>query len=108
MSWVTENKLHREDTVTCTSGATHRELYCEDCDARRMSRATLAAVEGLYRQGRLTQEDFEAYAYVWALLSPHGGQAGWRSTPEDAVVRRIARKLFRLRGLEVPAELEDR
>jgi hypothetical protein len=106
MSWVTDNRLHREDVVTCTSP--HLDLYCEDCDARRMSRASLGTVEDLHHQGRLTQDDLEAYMHVWARYSPHGGQSVWRTVPEDGNVRRIARKLIMFRDWEVPADLEDR
>ncbi|MER6183095.1 hypothetical protein [Streptomyces sp. NPDC001652] len=101
--------LNTSELITCPTfdepGNFHFELRCEDCDAQRLSRLNLGQVDDRYRQGRVTQNGFEAYMYVWALLSPAGSRAEWRETPEDPTVRRIARKLLTLRGTPIPAGL---
>lgn len=103
--------LHTEEQTTCpivdARGDWHFELRCEDCDIRRLSRATLGQVEDRYHVGRITQDQYEAYRHVWARLSPHGGQPARRDTPETPAVRRLVRKLLRARGFAVPAELLD-
>lgn len=83
----------------------HFEMRCEDCDVKRLARMPLADVEARYHTGRITQDEFEAYMYVWALLSPSGSRPEWRATPRISDVRRIARKLLRVHGAEIPAEL---
>lgn len=101
--------LNSEEHATCHVADKpddfHFEKCCEDCDVRRISRLTLDSLGRQYQQGRITQDQFEAYMYVWALLSPHGGQPQWRVTPELPDVRRIARKLLRRKGFEIPTEL---
>lgn len=106
MSGVTDRRKHRDESDPCTtrngSGDFHFELRCEDCDVLRMSRASLDKVDDLYRQGRATQDDFEAFGYVFALLSPYQGNP---AAPTDPDVRRIARKLLVARSFDVPAAL---
>ncbi|MFJ8594813.1 hypothetical protein [Streptomyces sp. NPDC093598] len=103
--------LHTDELITCPifaePGNLHFEVHCEDCDARRLARLNLGQVEGRYQQGRFTQEAFEAYMFVWATLSPARSRAEWRELPQDADVRRIARKLLVIRNFAVPAELVD-
>jgi hypothetical protein len=81
----------------------HFENRCEDCDIQRMAKMRLDTVDSLYRQSRVTQAQFEAYMYVWARLSPHGGRPEWMTVPTDPDVRRIARKLLRAGGFGIPA-----
>lgn len=101
--------LHSEEEITCPiiAGADnyHFEGHCEDCDAKYLSRCSLGEIEDRYHVGRISQDQFEAYSYLWALLSPTGSRPEWRATPEDQTVRRIARKLLRVRGFDIPAEL---
>lgn len=100
--------LHSEEETTCRGFETsevHLERLCEDCDVVRMSRCSLGEIEDRYHVGRISQDQYEAYSYAWALLSPTGSRPEWRTTPEDPTVRRIARKLIRVKGFEVPAEL---
>lgn len=108
MSWVTENRKHRDESDPCTILDTqsngHFELRCEDCDVWRMSRASMDQVEDWYRVGRVTQDDFEAFSYVFALMSPYRGAP---VAPTDTAVRRIARKLLAARSFDVPPELLD-
>jgi hypothetical protein len=103
--------LHTNELIGCPTfaepGDIHLELRCEDCDAQRLARLNLGQVEDRYQQGRFTQKAFEAYMFVWATLSPAGSRAEWRETPQDADVRRIARKLLAIRDFAVPAELVD-
>lgn len=103
MSWTTDHRHNQAEDAVCTSQ--HFELRCETCDVRRMSRLSLDAVQSQYHQGRLTQEDYEAYSYVHWLLSPYRGTP---TAPEHPQVRRIARKLLRARSFDVPEELSGR
>jgi len=102
MSWVTDNRHHRDENDPCTSGSVHLTLLCEDCDTRRLSRMTPDRAASLAYQGRITQDDFEAYDYVWTLLSPYRGTP---AAPDHPDVRRIARKLLRIRSFDLPVEL---
>ena len=101
--------LHNAEETTCpildAPDNYHFEGRCEDCDAKYQSRMTLGKIEDLYHTGRVTQDQYEAYRYVWALLSPTGSSPEWADTPEDPTVRRIARKLLRSRAFEVPINL---
>lgn len=89
--------LHTADTMTCPivdePGNYHLEMRCEDCDAARLARLPLGKVEDLYHEGRITQDEYEAYMHVWAVLSPSGSMPGWREAPKLEAVARIARKL---------------
>lgn len=105
MSWVTDHRQHRDENDPCTArdrGDVHLTLRCEDCDVFRMSRMTLGEVESSYQEGRVGQEDFESYEYVWTLLSPHRGTP---AAPDCPDVRRFARKLLRIHSFDVPAAL---
>lgn len=99
---------HKAEVETCpivdAVDNYHFELICEDCDVKRLSRSTLGQVEYYYRTGRITQDEFEGYMCAWAFASPAGSEAEWKAA-SSATVRRIARKLLRRRGLDVPAEL---
>lgn len=86
----------------------HFEGRCEDCDVKTLGGLSLGAVEYRYHVGRLTQSQFEAYMYVWALLSPTRSGGDWGRTPEIPNVRRIARKLLRARGVEIPVGLVNK
>ena len=104
--------LHTKETTTCQvidePGNYHFEKRCEDCDALYLSRLNLGTVVDRYRVGRVTQDQFGAYCYVWALLSPSGSRPEWRETPMDADVRRFARKLLYNREMVIPEELSER
>ncbi|AZM51836.1 hypothetical protein DMA15_03900 [Streptomyces sp. WAC 01529] len=103
--------LHTDEKPTCpildAPDNYHFEGRCEDCDVKTLSRLSLGQVEDRYYAGRTGQDQFEAYVYVWATLSPSGSGGGWRETPTDLNVRRIARKLLRARDFEIPAALEE-
>lgn len=103
--------LHADEHTTCpivdAPDNYHFELCCEDCAVKELARLNLDRVEGRYYAGRITQDAFEAYMFVWALLSPSGSKREWRATPKDRNVRRIARKLLRIRDVEAPADLVD-
>lgn len=106
MTYVTNSRQHRDEQHRCpivdAPDNFHFELKCEDCDVKRMSRLSLDKVDDLYRQGRITQDDFEAFTYVFTLLSPYRDRP---PTPADPDVRRIARKLLAARSFDVPADL---
>jgi hypothetical protein len=103
--------LNTEEQIICPTfeqpGNFHFELRCEDCDAQRLSRLNLGQVDDRYREGRVTQNGFEAYMFVWAHLSPSGSRAEWREMPTEPTVRRIARKLLTIREFAIPAQLVD-
>ncbi|MGW2048649.1 hypothetical protein ACWCPF_26210 [Streptomyces sp. NPDC001858] len=103
--------LNTGEQITCPTleqrDNFHFELRCEDCDVQRLSRLNLGQVDDRYREGRVTQNGFEAYMFVWALLSPAGSRAEWREPPTDPTVRRIARKLLAIRRFAIPLELVD-
>lgn len=84
----------------------HFEGRCEDCDVKYLSRMSLGVVEDRYNVGRVTQDEYEAYTLAWALLSPTGNPAAV-TVSEIPAVRRIARKLLRAKGLDVPAALVE-
>lgn len=91
--------LHTADNATCPlvdePGNYHFEGHCEDCDVATLARLTLGQVEDRYHVGRISQDQYEAYMHVWALLSPHRGRPEWRDNPTDPAAQRIARKLRR-------------
>ena len=95
---MTVKRANEMEGITCPlvveSGNYHFELVCEDCDAERMSRASLGQVEGWYHVGRITQDDYEAFCFVFDTLS---GLRANPVRPEIPAVRRIARKLLQLR-----------
>lgn len=103
-------KLNTTESITCPLiyevGNFHFEGRCEDCDVLYASRMNLGTVEDRYRDGRIGQDLFEAYHYVWALKSPTGSHPEWSATPTIPAVRRIARKLLIIRDFDVPPELE--
>ncbi len=96
-------RKHDTEGITCPlvpwDGNYHFELRCEDCDVWRMSRATLDQVDAWHFQGRITQDDFEAYTWLHGRLSPYS-RVG--PVPEIPAVRRIARKLLAARP-ELPS-----
>lgn len=94
------------DKVTCELIGVpinyHFRLCCEDCDAHLIAKFNLGKAEQAYYDGRMTQDQFEAYMYCWAVLSPHGGRPEWSKTPENPDVLRIARKIAFFIGVELP------
>lgn len=105
---------HTEEEFTCTALRAggcdyHFEGRCEDCDVRRLSRLSLEQVTDQFSDGRVTRNQFDAYRWTWAALSPYGNNAHWRHQPYviDSDVRRIARKLCRIRDLEIPEEMKE-
>lgn len=78
-------------------GNYHFEGRCEDCDAWRLARLTLAEVEDRYHAGRVSQDQFEAYMHCWttgAFRYSNLG-AGWTDPPTDPTVRRIVARIRR-------------
>lgn len=101
--------LHTAEGVTCPiineQGNYHFQMICEDCDVKyRLANATKGEVHDLYHQGRVTQDEFEAYDLVWDLKYPENdpSQVLISGFPD---VRRIARKIMRLRGFDIPETL---
>lgn len=105
---MTRKMPHSAEETTCPilddPTNYHFEGKCEDCDAKYLSRMNLGKVEHLYHTGRVTQGQYEAYTLAWTLLSPTRDPAK-AQVSEDPTVRRIARKLIRAKGLDVPAAL---
>lgn len=107
------DQRHQGEEVTCPivnqQGNYHFEMVCEDCDVKVLSRLNLGQVEDRFEQGRITHDQFDAYRWVWALLSPTGSNPHWTNQPyvTDPDVRRIARKLCRVRQFPIPEQLVD-
>lgn len=105
--------LNTQENVSCpivdAADNYHFEGRCEDCDVKVMGRLSLGEIEDRHSQGRLSQDQLDAYRWVWALLSPAGSNPHWKNQPyvRDPAVRRIARKLCRVRGFDVPDQLTD-
>ena len=105
--------LNTAEQITCpilnAPDNYHFEGHCEDCDGKYLSRMSLGQVEDRFEQGRVTRNQFDAYRWVWALLSPVGSNPHWANQPyvTDPDVRRIARKLCRIRGFAIPDQLVD-
>lgn len=106
-----DRMLHTAEETSCPvlsdPSNYHFEGKCEDCDALYQSRMPLGQIEDLYRSGRVTQEQYEAYTLVWALLSPTRDPSLPDPVAEDPIVRRVARKLCRAKGFEIPAALVE-
>lgn len=106
--------LNTEELPTCdvvdAPDNYHFEGLCEDCDIKDLSRLSLDQITGRFEQGRVARNVFDAYRWVWAALSPTGSNPHYRNQPYvvDPDVRRIARKLCRVRGFEVPGEMIDK
>jgi hypothetical protein len=105
--------LHTKEHPTCpildAPDNCHFEMRCEDCDIKHLSRMPLGEVEGRFEQGRVTRNELDAYRWAWALLSPTGSNSHWARQPyvTNSDVRRMARKLLRIRGFAIPAQLID-
>lgn len=102
--------MHTDEAATCPilneRNNFHFEMRCEDCDVKRLARMTYNEVRALHHQGRVTQDEFEGYCLAWDLLSPYRyPDAVVVISAEPPAVRRIARKLIRAKGFEVPARL---
>lgn len=99
---MTIRMRHDAQEITCPLLADptnyHFEMRCEDCDLSRLSVRTLGTVEDLFHQGRITEDEFEAYMHVWAILSPTGSYATWRDVPTLPDVQRMVRKLLIFSG----------
>lgn len=103
--WVAAHRRNNTESERVCRSVVHRELRCEDCDVLRMARLSLGQVDDLRREGRVTQEDWEAYEWLHRQLSPY--RAPSRKAPGDADVLRIVRKLVGAKpGLSDRPELE--
>lgn len=92
--WVLDHRRNNHSAALVCTVIVHRELRCEDCDVLRMRRSTLESVGELRREGRITQEDYEAFEWLHWQLSPYRGE---RPAPADENVRRIIGKLIQAR-----------
>jgi hypothetical protein len=65
---------------------------CEECDAHYLIAMTQEQAERWYRQGVISQDEWEAFMYLWAVSS--GRSSAWDSWKEPpqipAVVRIVA------------------
>lgn len=97
--------LNEAEEVSCETS--HLEGRCEDCDVRRISRYSLEDVMDRFGEGRVTIAQFDAYRFVWGLLTPYDTYRHWANQPyvTDPDVCRIARKLCRARGIGIPDAL---
>lgn len=64
---------------------------CEECDAHYLSGRTLEEVERWYWQGMISQDQWEAYGYVWATSAWRSDHwDSWKVPPVIPAVVRIA------------------
>lgn len=102
-------QLHQDEKFTCpimdADDNFHFELRCEDCDIRRLAKMSLGDVVDRWAVGRVTLNQYDAYRWMWAFLSPYDTYAHWCSQTYvvDPDVQRIARKLLRARKIEISA-----
>ena len=71
--------------------------------SRQLSLMTFDSVDNWYRQGCVTQDEFEAYMHVWATWPAHEGYSngrGWTDESSFPEVRAI--------GVEIRKALEER
>lgn len=65
---------------------------CLECDVHYLAGATWEDAHRWYREGRIGQDEWEAFAHVWATSacrhSPLGD--GHRQEPQSPAVRRLA------------------
>lgn len=81
-------------------------VHCVECNAFRMSKMNPNTVEGWYRSGHFSQDEYEAYMYAWATSAYHYGSGGaWAEEPTDPKVVEIVSAIRRHAGITVPAEL---
>jgi hypothetical protein len=78
-------------------GNYHFTGYCEDCDAYFLSRLTFGQVEIRYHDGRVSQDQFEAYMHCWATGAFRYSNlgVGWTDPPADPIVVRIVARIRR-------------
>ncbi len=64
---------------------------CEECDVHYMSHMSLEKAENWYRQGVLSQDQMEAFLYVWATSAYRYGTypLSWSQAPENPDVLRL-------------------
>jgi hypothetical protein len=73
--------------------------WCEQCDAHYMVGMTLGQVENWYRQGALSQDEYEAYMYVWVTSAPRLCDYGdWSLPPTIPGVCRIVALMQTITG----------
>lgn len=72
---------------------------CLECDAHYLSTKSLDKVDDWYRQGMISQSEFEGYHWAWVTSAPRSGSySGWYSPPEDPEARTFGEKLIELVG----------
>lgn len=107
--------LHTEEDETCPTrgqvsggfGNFHWAGLCEDCDVRVHTTGSLEKVEEMHREGRIGQDVYEAYTYVWSTATPRFSTLRDVRVPTDSAARRIARKMYRRVDLPIPEALME-
>lgn len=78
-------------------GDIHLMGYCDECDARRAARMSLAEVEQWYYSGHFNQDVYEAYMYVWTTSAPRYANYGdWTEPPTNPRVVALADRIREL------------
>lgn len=72
---------------------------CTECDAHVLAAAGLGTVEDWYHTGRVGQDWFEAYMWLWTQGHPASRPARSDWTPVDDEVRRLAKEIQGARAL---------
>jgi hypothetical protein len=70
---------------------------CEECDAWYLSVKPLDEAEEYYRQGMISQDEWEAFAHVWSTAAFHYSDfSRYQAAPESPAALRVT---ARLRGI---------
>lgn len=78
-------------------GDIHLTGYCDECDAQRAARMTLAQVEQRYRSGHFSQDVYEAYMHVWATSAHrYANHGNWAEPPTNPRVVALADRIREL------------
>lgn len=72
---------------------------CTECDAYALAAADLGTVEDWYHAGRIGQDWFEAYMWLWVQGHPASRHARSDWMPVDDEVRRLAKEIQGARAL---------
>ncbi|MER6485682.1 hypothetical protein ABT264_19265 [Streptomyces virginiae] len=79
--------------------------HCVDCNAYRMARMNLEAVESWYHYGNFNQDEYEAYMHVWATSTVRHSAGDWTEVPTIPAVVALVSAIRRHAGLGSPVDL---
>ncbi|WP_097964547.1 hypothetical protein [Streptomyces sp. or20] len=80
-------------------------LHCVDCNAFRLASMNRETVEQWYRTGHFSQDEYEAYMFVWATSAVRHSAGGWAEEPTDPNVITVVAAIRRHAGIVTPVAL---